>query len=147
MRGHVLDAAAPRALLRATEHERREPQTAPHEERAGALRAAELVRGDRAEVGAEAEKSTGACPAAAHASTWTMTSRSRACSTTSADRLERADLVVGELHRDQRGVGPDRVEHLAGIEPAGAIDADRGDVRARRARHTFRAPPSARPRW
>ena len=79
-----------------------------------------------------AEKSTGTCPAAAHASTWTMTSRSLRTVGDLGRRLERAHLVVGELHRDQRGVGADRVEHLAGVEPAGAVHTDRGDVGSRR---------------
>ena len=82
-----------------------------------------------------AAKSTGACPAAAHASTWTRTPRSRACRDDGRGRLERADLVVGELHRDERGVGPDRVEHLVGVEPTGAVDTDRGDVEPDARRH------------
>jgi hypothetical protein len=44
--------------------------------------------------------------------------------------LERADLVVGELHADERGCGPDRVDHLGGVVAALLVDADDGDVGA-----------------
>ena len=64
--------AAPGPLLRAADEERRDPQPAPHEQRAGALRARRLVRGHRTEVGAErGEVDSGSWPAAAHASTCT----------------------------------------------------------------------------
>ena len=48
-------------------------QAAPHEQRARALRSAELVRGHRAQVGAERGERHGHVPAAAHASTCTST--------------------------------------------------------------------------
>ena len=51
--GHVLQPAAALALLRPADDERRDPQAAADEQRAGTLRAAELVRGDAEQVGAE----------------------------------------------------------------------------------------------
>ena len=79
-----------------------------------------------------APKSTGTWPAAAHASTWTTapapSRRARAQGHDLVDRLQRADLVVGELHRDEHGVGPDRGRDLVGVEPTEPVDADDGDV-------------------
>ena len=57
-RRYVLDAATARPLLRAAQHERREAQTPPNQQRARALRAAELVRSDRAKVGAQRRRSS-----------------------------------------------------------------------------------------
>ena len=52
-----------------------------------------------------AAKSNGTRPIAAHASTCTSTPRSRARRTHLGGGLQRADLVVGELRTDERGVG------------------------------------------
>ena len=148
MRGHVLDAAAPGPLLRAAHDERREPQPAPHEQRGRALRAAELVAGDRAQVGAEGGEVDGdvagrrarvdvhddaALARAARRSRpppvcSVPTSWLASCTDTSA--------VSGRIASSTSSA----------VEPARAVDADRGDVGAV-ARGTRRAPPSARPRW
>jgi hypothetical protein len=48
--------------------------------------------------------------------------------------LDRAHLVVGELHRDERGVVAHRVEHLGRVEASGAVDAHHRDVGIRGAR-------------
>ena len=56
-RGHVLDPAAARPFLRAADEQRRDAQPAPHEQRPRAQRTTELVRGHRAEVGAERARS------------------------------------------------------------------------------------------
>ena len=125
-RGDVLEAAAPRPFLRAADDERREPQPAAHEQRARALRAAELVRGDRAAGRRRGRRTTTATwPTAAHASTCTIAPAARAAAHDLGGRLQRADLVVGELHRDEHRVGPDRGRDLGRVEAAGRVDADR----------------------
>ena len=125
--GDVLDAAAARALLRAADDERREPQPAAHQQRADALGAAELVRGDRAEVGAEADElEVDVAGGRARVDVHDDAALARLLDD-GRGRLERADLVVGELDRDERGVGADRADHLVGVEAPGAVDADLGD--------------------
>ena len=117
--------AAARALLRAADEERIEPQPAPHQQRARALRAAELVRGDRAEVGVERAKvDRHVTGGRARVDVHEHAARPRAAAHDLGRRLQRADLVVGELHRHERGVGAHRVEHLGRVEAPEAVDAD-----------------------
>ena len=59
--GDVFDPAAPGPFLRAADDERRDAQAAAHEQRARTLRAAPLVRGHRAQVGAERGERRRAC--------------------------------------------------------------------------------------
>ena len=167
-RGDVLDAAAPGALLHAADDEGRDAQAAAHEERGGALRATELVRRHRAEVGAEGGEVDGHVtggrarvdvhehPAARDAP---RDVDPRATSWT------RADLVVRELHAHQRGVGssaastssastrPSRstptIVTLGGVaaarlEHGRVLDRGRHDVSA--IRRAARAASDARPR-
>ena len=75
-RGHVLDAAAPRPLLRAADEERREAQAAAHEQRAGAFRAAPSLWAVTERGRRRARRTRRQWPAAAHASTCTSTPRS-----------------------------------------------------------------------
>jgi len=111
-RGRVLELAAPRALLRSADDHRCEAEAAPHEERARALRPAELVRGDRAEVGVERRERDGHV---ADGRARVDVHEDRPFAQGRADvghRLERADLVVRQLHAHERGVGPHRVDDL-----------------------------------
>ena len=106
-RGHVLEAAAPGPLLRAAEHERREAQSASHEERGGARRRAPGVPGDGAQIGAErgeVDRRRGRRPRTRRRGRAPRASASRHAAM-ACDVLERADLVVRELDRHQRGVG------------------------------------------
>ena len=123
-----------------------EPQPAPHEQRARALRAAELVRGDRAEVGVERgevdrrrdrrprtrrrarARRARAPPRATAAAGWIVpTSWFASCTITSAVSARTASSDLG------------------GVEAADAVDADDGHARRRRG-DTRRARTSARPR-
>ena len=92
--------AAPGPLLRAADEERRDAQPAAHEQRAGALRAAPLVRGHRAQVGAErGEVDRDVAGRRARVDVHEHAARRVPRAHTSAAGCTRADLVVGELHR------------------------------------------------
>src|SRR5438876_94796 len=83
-------------------------QPAPHQQCADALGPAELVRGDRAEVGAEADELEIDVPGGrARVDVHDDAALARLLHN-GPGRLPRAHLVIGELDRDQRGVGPDR---------------------------------------
>ena len=96
----VLEPALPGAP-RAADDERREPQPAAYEQRRrpSVLRTCGALTEHRSAP--RAPKSTGTCPAAMHASTWTSTPS--LAPPVALRGLDRADLVVGELHRDERG--------------------------------------------
>ncbi len=132
--GDVLQTAAAGTFLRATHHERLHAQPASHEQRAHTLRAAELVRGDGAQIGAEADEvDVGVARGGARVDVHQHAALACLCDD-GRRGLERADFVVGELDRDERGVGADRADHLVGIEAPAAVDPDLGDGEA------FRAP-------
>ena len=88
------------------------------------------------------------CPAAAHASTWTIDAPLARTVDDVGRRLQRPHLVVGELHRHRarcRG-GSRRAPRRRRTDRARSTPTV-GDVRRRLPARTRRAPPSARPRW
>ncbi len=110
----VLDAAAPGAFLRASHDERGEAEPPPHEERRRALRTAQLVRRHRAQIGAEVvERDRNVAGRRARVDVHRHAAVTRA-GDDGRRRLQGADLVVGELHGHERGVGANRVEHRVG---------------------------------
>ena len=139
--------AAARPLLRAAHEQRREPQAPAHEQRARALRAAELVRGDRAEVGAERVEVDGNVPGGRARVDVHDAPRARA-----RPRHTGRRPVAASRLRDSRAAprragcrGAIAASDLGRVEPAGPVDADLGH------RPTPAAPPrrarsSARPR-
>ena len=145
-RGNVLDAGAPRALLRAADHQRVEAQPPPNQQRARALRSAELVRGDRAQIDverAEVDRDVARGRARVDVHDGAALARGRA---DLGDRLERPDLVIRELHRHELGVGrgwlpsprPRRSGRCGRLR---CTSCPRPSARSRHARS------SARPRW
>ena len=154
-------APAPARRRRATAATRR---PAAHEQRARALRSAELVRGHRAEVGAErgeVDRDVTRRRARVDVHEHAALARRRAHL---GHGLQRADLVVRELHADERGVGraprrPPRPRRTARagrrrrpctsaagrvdrVAHARVLDRGRHDVSA----HRPRAPARPRPR-
>ena len=110
-----------------------QPQAPPHEQRADARRAAELVGADRHEVGAERVEvdrhvpgGLGGVDVDEHAA---VAARGHHLGRPAA----RADLVVAPLQVHERGVGSDRGEHGVDVDAADA--RRRHDHRARRAPH------------
>ena len=125
-------------------------QPAPHEQRGGALRATELVAGDRAQVGAERREVDRDVPGRrAGVDVDDHVARRRA-PRRSPRRPAAACRPRGwRAARDTSAVsGRDRGRHLRGVEASDAVDADdrrpaSSPCRARRVEHRR----SARPRW
>ena len=82
---------------------RRNGRSRPADQRAGALRPADLVRGDRHQVGAERSMLSSIRPAPCTASTWSRPWRHERCGHL-GDRLDHAGFVVGEHQRDQNAL-------------------------------------------
>ena len=109
--------AAPLALLRAADDQRRDPQPAPDQERADALRPAELVRGDAQQVGAErGEVDRDVAGAGARVDVDEHARGSRAAAQIAATGCSVPTSWLRELHRHERGVVGDRGGDLVGVE-------------------------------
>ena len=151
-RQHVLQPGPAGPLLLAADQERLEPQAPADDQRADAGRAAQLVGGDRHQVGAEPLEVEGTCPAAATASTWTGMPRRRQRSTTSATGWTVPTSWLAHWQWTRAGGRPWWVRHRSmaacdrvhGSMRPGAVDGD-GDHRARPGPRR-RGPPSAPPR-
>ena len=124
MAGGVLQPGPPGPLLVAAHEQRAQPHPAPHQQRAGAGRAAHLVGAHAHQVGAEVgeghgevARGLGRVHVHEHASL-------AACGHDLGHRLQRADLVVAPLEVDERGVGADRADHLGGVDVAEGVAAD-----------------------
>ena len=106
--GDILGSRAQAALLAAALDQRLgDMDIAAADQRAGALRAAELVRGKAHQIGAQLadiaiDPARRPAPRRHAARRW----RHARSSAISRDRLDHAGLVVGEHHRDQRTLGP-----------------------------------------
>ena len=121
--GDVLDPGAPRSFLRAADDQGIDAQTAPHEQRACALRSTELVRGDRAQVDVERTEVDRRVPrgrARVDVDDGAGLARGR---NDLGDRLHRPDFVVCELDRHEVRVRAHCVEDLGRVEPSRAVDA------------------------
>ena len=101
--------------------ERREPQPAAHEQRAGALRPAELVRGDRAEVGAErGERRRDVAGRRARVDVHERRRARAPRAHTSAAGCSVPTSWFASCTRHEHGVGAHRGDDLRGVEAAGA---------------------------
>ena len=118
-RGDVLHPRPPGPLLVATHDEGLEPQAATHEERPDPRRPAELVRGDRDEVGAELVEVDREMADRGHRVDVAGDPLGPAPGDDLVHRLKRADLVVPELAVDERRGSPEVVVALLqrGFEP------------------------------
>ncbi len=123
-RRNVLDAGPPRPLLSAAEQQRSDSQPAANQQCSDALRAAELVRRDRAEIGAE----VGEGEADVTDRRARVNMQEHPSGTIDRERLQCADLVVRELDRHELGGVSDGGGEVAAIDAAHAIDSDDGDV-------------------
>ena len=127
-------AGADVALLAAAVHQRGHLDLAAYDERADAVRAADLVPGQGQGVDAGARRSRrGRSPTAWTASVCTGMPCAPASSTTSATGCEGADLVVGPHHRDQGDglrVALDRLAQRVEVEAARPVDRQQLDGRA-----------------
>jgi hypothetical protein len=123
--------------------------------RAGAFRAAELVRGDRAQVGFErAERHAGVARGCARVDVRQHAPLARETARVGG-RLHRADLVVGELHGNEDRVVAHRIRDVGRVVPALPVDGHLRDVDAvpfarieharmlDRRRHHVPAPPTS----
>ena len=149
---HVVGAAAPLALLTPAVQQRCHRHALAHHQRADALGAAELVGAHRHEVESGCqlrqiegggrlhrigvEHGLGRVPA------------HQLCDLVQG--LDRAHLVVGRHHRDQRHLGPDNVGHRVEVDGAPCVDrrhpALLGIAPDAAAAGTTRPPPGAPPR-
>ena len=139
---HVLETTAAQPLLGSADDQRVEPQPAAHEQRARTLRPAELVRGDRAQVGSELGER--------HRHVPDGRARVDVHERTPLARPRRPRPRVGACRPRGWPAAPRRARCRAGsrrdlrrIEAAGAVDADRGHVG--RSAVPRRGRPSARP--
>ena len=130
--GDVLGAGAAVALLRAADDLRGERRAASHVQRADALRAVDLVRGDREQVDAEridveVERAGGLHGVG-------VDGDARVVRLDDArdlgDRLDRADLVVGVHDADEDGAIVERVAERVEVDEAFAVDGQVGDAEA-----------------
>ena len=127
--GDVLDARSAASFLGAADQERGQAHPPSHQQRGRAFRAAQLVGGDRAQVGAEpGEVERDVTGRGARVDVDQHATGSGLGSQRRHRGLQRADLVVGELHGHQHGVGPQRGEQVVGVEAAVAVDPDDGEL-------------------
>ena len=155
-RRYVLETGAPGPFLIAADEERFDAQATPHQQRADAGRAAELVRAHRQQVGAQRREVDG-----------DVTRRLRGINVHEqiaipaglddrGDRLHGAHLVVGPLHVDEGGVGAERRDQRIDIDATDAVDRHAHDrARTRRGlahgrmldgrQHLLRPPRSGAP--
>ena len=123
-RGDVLDAAPAVPLLRATDDERRDPQirvAPPARPRQGVP---PRVRGHARQVGADGRDVEIEVADRRARVDVDEDATLAGAGADLLDRLQRADLVVGELDADERGGGVDGVDHGHRVELAVTVDAD-----------------------
>ena len=129
-RRDVLGAGAAVALLASAGHLRDQPRAATDPQRAGALRAGELVAGDGQQIDAERRDVERQLAGRLHGVGVEQRPAGVGDGGERGDRLDGADLVVGEHHRDQRGAIGDQGGQGIGRDDAGAIDAEPADLPA-----------------
>ncbi len=123
----VLEPCPPGPLLVAAQQQWPETQAASHQQGARAERSAELRATQRKQVGAERGEVDGVV---AHALRRVDVDQHAALAAPGHDlghRLPAPDLVVRPLHVHQGGVGPNGIEHRAGVHPAVRVDGHLGD--------------------
>jgi hypothetical protein len=124
----VLGAGAAVALLASAGHLRDQPRAAAHPQRAGALRAGELVPGDGEQIYAERRDVERQLAGRLHGVRVEQRTAGVGDGGELGDRLDGADLVVGVHHRHQRGAIGDQGVQGIRRDDAGSIDAEPADI-------------------
>ena len=124
-RARVLRARAQAALLTAAVVQRLELSVAAHDERADAVRPAELVARNAHERGAGVDEPQRHAAERAHGVEVQRHARARRCIRHRLDRLQRADLVARDEHRrDRRAAAADRLVERGGVGDSATVDPD-----------------------
>ena len=127
--GHVLGAGAPIALLAAAVQLRQDGRAAPQPQRTDALGALQLVAGHREQVHAQRSDVDIQPGRSLHGVKVDERRRLGAHPRHQlGDGLDGADLVVGQLQRDQHCLLGERRAELVGVDPAVAIDRQPDDL-------------------
>ena len=121
--GDLLDPGPPVPFLGAAEQEGREAQTPPDQQGADPPRAAELVGGDRAEVGAQGGEVDGDVAGGGAGVDVGQRAPFPGAGHHLGGGLDGAHLVVGQLHRHQHRLGPDPGQDGGRVVAAQAVDA------------------------
>ena len=126
--GHVLGPGPSLALLRAAVELRQHVGATPHEQRADALRAAELVRGEADEVRLPGVHVDRRVRGELHGVDVELRRVPAHDLPDLGDRLDRADLVVRGHHADERRALGERIGHGERVDAAGSVHGEDGHV-------------------
>ena len=130
-RRHVLGAGAPVPLVLAAGQDRQHPGAALDPQRAGALRAVELVGRQREQIDAERPHVDRNLADRLHGVGVHQRAALVGDGGDLGDRLNGADLVVRVHHRDERGVVGHRLADPVGRDDAPLIDRDQASSASR----------------